>query len=78
MQYHYAQLQALAFEEDCDLGQRIDDIDKTYPKYNGMHRAAGELMKKWNEVIGEDSRATMPVTKGGYKRPIQDVSRCPR
>ncbi|ORX40593.1 SPOC like C-terminal domain-containing protein [Kockovaella imperatae] len=57
LQYHYAQLQALAFEEDFDLAQKIDEIDRTYPKYHGMHKAAGEFMAEWNQAIEEDERA---------------------
>lgn len=67
LQYHYAQLQALAFEEDFDLSQKIDEIDKTYPKYHGMHRAAGEFMAEWNRAIEEDDRAVESL-KGAVKR----------
>ena len=55
--YHYAQLQSLAFEEDFDYAQQIDEIDKTFPKYGGMHRAAGQYMESWNRMIEEDERA---------------------
>ena len=77
LQYHYAQLQALAFEEDFDLSQRIDEIDKTYPKYHGMHKAAGDFMAEWNKAIEEDERAVEGVKKGATKRaaPVMDVSR---
>ena len=65
--YHFAQLQALAFEEDFDLAENIDEIDKTYPKYNGMHNAAGDFMAEWNTVIAEDERA-VETLKSGTKR----------
>ncbi|KAL7418434.1 ATP-dependent DNA helicase II subunit 1 [Cryptotrichosporon argae] len=61
--YHHAQLQALAFEED--FGEENFE-DKALPKYEGVHKAAGELMAKWNEQIREDDRALeklVPATK---------------
>ena len=73
--YHYAQLQSLAFEEDFDLAQSIDEIDKTYPKYFGIHKSAGDFMGEWNRAIEEDDR-TVEAMKGGTKRSAAvDVSR---
>jgi len=63
----------LAFEEDFDIQQRIDDIDKTYPKYHGMHRAAGEFMAEWNRAIEEDSRAVESL-KSATKRAVVQVN----
>ncbi|ORY33453.1 SPOC like C-terminal domain-containing protein [Naematelia encephala] len=70
--YHYAQLQSLAFEEDFDLESMIDEIDKTYPKYYGMHKAAGDFMAEWNRSIEEDERCA-EVLKGGTKRAVIEV-----
>ena len=70
LQYHYAQLQALAFEEDFDLSQKIDDIDRTYPKYHGMHRAAGEFMAEWNKAIEEDERAVESLKAATKRAPV--------
>ena len=63
--YHYAQIQALAFEEDFDPSSA--EFDKTIPRYEGMHRAAGDFMKEWNLCIAEDERAVTSL-KGGSKR----------
>ncbi|RXK40524.1 hypothetical protein M231_02176 [Tremella mesenterica] len=59
--YHYAQIQALAFEEDFDPSTATD-LDKTVPKYRGMHKAAGDFMKEWNMSIREDERAVESLT----------------
>jgi len=61
----------LAFEEDFDISQRIDDIDKTYPKYHGMHRAAGDFMAEWNRAIEEDERAVESLKAGPKRAAIQ-------
>jgi len=71
--YHYAQLQSLAFEEDFDLAQQIDEIDKTYPKHHGMHRIAGDFMAEWNKEIEDDERAVASV-KAATKRNAASVS----
>lgn len=63
--HHYAQLQALAFEEDFDLSQKIDEIDRTYPKYNGMHQVAGDYMAEWKQAIEEDERCQYEGKAGG-------------
>lgn len=68
LRYHFAQLEALAFEEDFDLQQRIDDIDKTYPKYHGMHTVAGDFMAEFNKAIEEDERCVDVPRRGGTKR----------
>ncbi|KAK8853185.1 hypothetical protein IAR55_003887 [Kwoniella newhampshirensis] len=66
--YHYAQLQALAFEEDFDpASPAAQELDRTYPKHGGMHRAAGDFMKEWNQAIEADDRAEERLT-GGRKR----------
>ena len=76
--YHYAQLQSLAFEEDFDLAQSIDEIDKTYPKYFGIHKSAGDFMAEWNRAIEEDDR-TVEAIKGGTKRSaVVEASRLSR
>ncbi|WWD19602.1 hypothetical protein CI109_104064 [Kwoniella shandongensis] len=66
--YHYAQLQALAFEEDFDPSSpEAQELDRTYPKHHGMHRAAGDFMREWNRAIEDDDRAEERLT-GGKKR----------
>ncbi|WVW86165.1 hypothetical protein I302_108206 [Kwoniella bestiolae CBS 10118] len=66
--YHYAQLQSLAFEEDFDPSStQGQDLDKTFPKWWGMHKAAGEFMSEFNRSIEEDERAVESL-KGGTKR----------
>lgn len=72
--YHYAQLQALAFEEDFDPSDpdAIAELDKTLPKHGGMHKIAGKYMEAWNNAIREDERA-VETLKGGTKRAAQTV-----
>lgn len=71
--YHYAQLQALAFEEDFDPA--TTDLDRTKPKYHGVHKAAGEFMREWNKAIEEDERAVAgPPAKAGTKRAAINVA----
>ncbi|WVR00189.1 hypothetical protein IAU59_007331 [Kwoniella sp. CBS 9459] len=66
--YHYAQLQSLAFEEDFDpTSESALELDKTYPKHHGMHRAAGDFMAEFNRSIEDDERAIESL-KGGTKR----------
>ncbi|WWC64593.1 uncharacterized protein I303_107204 [Kwoniella dejecticola CBS 10117] len=66
--YHYAQLQSLAFEEDFDpASSQAQDLDKTFPKWWGMHKAAGEFMLEFNKSIEDDERAIESL-KGGTKR----------
>lgn len=72
--YHYAQLQALAFEEDFDPSDpdKIAELDKTFPKHGGMHKIAGKYMEAWNGAIRDDERAIESL-KGGTKRTIHKV-----
>ncbi|WWC72003.1 uncharacterized protein I206_105962 [Kwoniella pini CBS 10737] len=66
--YHYAQLQSLAFEEDFDpASSQAQELDKTFPKWWGMHKAAGEFMAEFNQSIEDDERAIESL-KGGTKR----------
>lgn len=64
--YHYAQLQSLAFEEDFDSAI-ASSLDKAIPKYQGMHKAAGDFMKEFNLEIGDDERAVGSVAKPGKR-----------
>ena len=68
--FHYAQLQALAFDEDFDpRSQAAQGLDRTIPKWKGIHRAAGEFMAEWNREILDDERAVAVPKKGaGTKR----------
>lgn len=74
MAYHYAQLQALAFEEDFDPSDpdAIAELDKTFPKHGGMHKIAGKYMEAWNNAIRDDERA-VETLKGGTKRTVHKV-----
>lgn len=67
--YHYAQLQALAFEEDFDPATA--DLDRTKPKYLGIHTHAADFMREWKKAIEEDERAveSAPSKSAGTKRP---------
>lgn len=67
--FHYAQLQALAFEEDFDPSDpdKIAELDKTFPKHGGMHKIAGKYMEAWNDAIRDDERA-IETLKSGTKR----------
>jgi len=69
--YHYAQLQALAFEEDFDPATATD-LDRCLPKYHGIHKSAGEFMKEWNAAVEEDERAVEGL-KPATKRATIDV-----
>ena len=55
------------------MAERIDEIDKTYPKYHGMHRAAGEFMAEWNKAIDEDERAVGGAVKATKRAPAHEV-----
>ncbi|RSH91860.1 ATP-dependent DNA helicase II subunit 1 [Saitozyma podzolica] len=66
--YHYAQLQSLAFEEDFDP-ENVQD--KTIPKHGGMHKAAGEFMREWNQAIDEDDRCAETMAKGAKRAAVQ-------
>ncbi|GFZ48712.1 ATP-dependent DNA helicase II subunit 1 [Saitozyma sp. JCM 24511] len=66
--YHYAQLQSLAFEEDFDP-ENVQD--KTIPKHGGMHKAAGEFMREWNQAIDEDDRCVETMAKGAKRAAVQ-------
>jgi ATP-dependent DNA helicase 2 subunit 1 len=72
--YHYAQLQALAFEEDFDPATA--DLDRTRPKYAGIHTHAGDFMREWKRAIEEDERAVegVPSKSAGTKRPAANVA----
>jgi ATP-dependent DNA helicase 2 subunit 1 len=70
LEYHQKQLQALAFDEDFDTDAFNDSA---LPKYAGIHKAAGKLMKEWNELVNEDERA-VEVLAPATKRPVVTVS----
>ncbi|WVQ84479.1 hypothetical protein IAT38_006631 [Cryptococcus sp. DSM 104549] len=73
--YHFDQLQALAFGEDWDPdAPEKQDLDKTKPKWNKIHAAAGEFMEEWNRLIEEDERAVVklvPASKRTAKAVVQ-------
>lgn len=45
--------------------------DKTIPKHGGMHKAAGEFMREWNQAIEEDDRCLETMTKGAKRAVVQ-------
>ncbi|KLT41005.1 SPOC domain-like protein [Cutaneotrichosporon oleaginosum] len=67
LQYHQKQLQALAFDEDFDT-EEFDD--KALPKYLGIHKAAGQLMKDWKKLIDDDERAVETALNPPSKRHV--------
>lgn len=68
--YHNAQLQASAFREEFDP-EAFEDL--TRPKYDMIHKRAGNLMKEWKRAILTDESANVvPVTTGSKRK--ADVS----
>ncbi|KAJ8592867.1 Ku DNA-binding complex, Ku70 subunit [Rhizopogon salebrosus TDB-379] len=68
--YHNAQLQASAFREEFDL-EAFEDL--TRPKYDMIHKRAGNLMKEWKKALVNDESASAVVVTTGSKRKA-DVS----
>ncbi|TBU27758.1 ku70-like protein [Dichomitus squalens] len=54
--YHNAQLEAQAFREDFDA-EAFEDL--TEPKYDMIHKRAGQLIKAWKEELREDESANI-------------------
>ncbi|KAJ3554418.1 hypothetical protein NM688_g3122 [Phlebia brevispora] len=54
--YHNAQLEASAFREEFDP-ESFEDL--TLPKYDIIHKRAGQLMKAWKEALLNDESASM-------------------
>ncbi|KAG2116876.1 SPOC like C-terminal domain-containing protein [Suillus cothurnatus] len=68
--YHNAQLQASAFREEFDP-EAFEDL--TRPKYDMIHKRAGNLMKEWKRALLTDESANVvPVTTGSKRK--ADVS----
>ncbi|WVQ74248.1 hypothetical protein IAR50_003845 [Cryptococcus sp. DSM 104548] len=57
--FHYAQLQAFAFEEDLDPEDPdfVEELDRTRPKVKGQHKTAGAFMQEFNKSVELDERA---------------------
>ncbi|KAI1792117.1 ku70-like protein [Ganoderma leucocontextum] len=69
--YHNAQLEASAFREDFDA-EAFEDL--TEPKYDMIHKRAGQLMRAWKQALREDESANIvAVPLAGSKRKA-DVS----
>ncbi|EIW83647.1 Ku DNA-binding complex, Ku70 subunit [Coniophora puteana RWD-64-598 SS2] len=68
--FHNAQLQASAFREEFDP-ESFEDV--TLPKYDMMHKRAGELIKEWKKVLFKDDAANTIIATAGTKRKA-DVS----
>ncbi|KAG0705785.1 SPOC like C-terminal domain-containing protein [Suillus ampliporus] len=63
--YHNAQLQASAFREEFDP-ETFEDL--TRPKYDMIHKRAGDLMKKWKNALWNDESANVVAMTTGSKR----------
>ncbi|KAG1767920.1 SPOC like C-terminal domain-containing protein [Suillus occidentalis] len=68
--YHNAQLQASAFREEFDP-EAFEDL--TRPKYDMIHKRAGNLMKEWKRALLTDESANVVPVTTGFKRKA-DVS----
>ncbi|OAX41910.1 Ku DNA-binding complex, Ku70 subunit [Rhizopogon vinicolor AM-OR11-026] len=68
--YHNAQLQASAFREEFDP-EAFEDL--TRPKYDMIHKRAGNLMKEWKRALVNDESANAVIVTTGTKRKA-DVS----
>ncbi|KIM53000.1 hypothetical protein SCLCIDRAFT_18053 [Scleroderma citrinum Foug A] len=63
--YHNAQLQASAFREEFDA-ESFEDL--TRPKYDMIHKRAGNLLKEWKKAIATDEHFNNVVLTTGTKR----------
>ncbi|KAI0750167.1 ku70-like protein [Daedaleopsis nitida] len=69
--YHNTQLEASAFREEFDEDS-FEDL--TEPKYDMIHKRAGQLMKAWKQALQEDESANIVAAPiAGTKRKA-DVS----
>ncbi|KAG2115015.1 SPOC like C-terminal domain-containing protein [Suillus clintonianus] len=70
--YHNAQLQASAFREEFDP-EAFEDL--TRPKYDMIHKRAGNLMKEWKRALLADGSANVvvPVTTGSKRKADMSV-----
>ena len=69
LQWHWKVLQAYALEEDA--GDLKRDVDQTRPKYKGIEKRAGALIRRWGEVLEAESQGligggatVVPVKRG--------------
>ncbi|KAH9948578.1 ku70-like protein [Amylocystis lapponica] len=64
--YHNEQLEASAFREEYDPAS-FEDL--TAPKYDLIHKRAGQLMREWKQALLEDETAnTVPATTGSKRK----------
>ncbi|EMD33370.1 hypothetical protein CERSUDRAFT_108161 [Gelatoporia subvermispora B] len=63
--YHNAQLEAAAFREEFDA-ESFEDLSK--PKYDMIHKRAGQLMRAWKEALLVDETANTVTETAGTKR----------
>ncbi|KAG2147725.1 SPOC like C-terminal domain-containing protein [Suillus bovinus] len=64
--YHNAQLQASAFREEFDP-EAFEDL--TRPKYDMIHKRAGNLMKEWKRsLLTDESANVVPMTTGSKRK----------
>ncbi|ODN73262.1 hypothetical protein L202_07815 [Cryptococcus amylolentus CBS 6039] len=68
--YHYAQLQAFAFDEDLDPEDPdfVEELDRTRPKVKGQHKTAGAFMEEFNKAVELDERADRAEALAGGKK----------
>ncbi|KZT40467.1 Ku DNA-binding complex, Ku70 subunit [Sistotremastrum suecicum HHB10207 ss-3] len=63
LQYHYAQLEALAFNEEIEP---VEDL--TEPPTDIMKKRAGHLISAWNKIVKEDQSSHVWTGEGAAKR----------
>ncbi|KAI0682970.1 ku70-like protein [Cerioporus squamosus] len=69
--YHNAQLEASAFREEFDP-EAFEDL--TEPKYDMIHKRAGQLIKAWKQAIQEDETANIVAAPVAGTKRKADVS----
>ncbi|RDX46256.1 ku70-like protein [Lentinus brumalis] len=69
--YHNAQLEASAFREEFDP-EAFEDL--TEPKYDVMHKRAGQLIKAWKQKLREDETANIVAAPVAGTKRKADVS----
>ncbi|RPD54794.1 ku70-like protein [Lentinus tigrinus ALCF2SS1-7] len=69
--YHNAQLEASAFREEFD-SEAFEDL--TEPKYDMIHKRAGQLIKAWKQAVHEDETANIVAAPVAGTKRKADVS----
>ncbi|KAI0788279.1 ku70-like protein [Fomes fomentarius] len=69
--YHNAQLEASAFREEFDT-EAFEDL--TEPKYDMIHKRAGQLIKAWKQELQKDETANIVAAPLAGSKRKADVS----